>query len=137
MVVGTYGQAAAVVRAVTDAGLTVPGDVSVVAFDGDTRNSYGQIVLSTVQQHVDLMAATALDLALGLRPEPDEPPPPFEAFPAAGDSCGCATGPMLEPKQLGQPRTEAGTGVGDRPYARREPCNGISRARGNHGEASA
>ncbi len=100
MVVGTYGQAAAVVRAVTDAGLTVPGDVSVVAFDGDTRNSYGQIVLSTVQQHVDLMAATALDLALGLRPEPDEPPPPFEAFPVAGDSCGCATGPMLEPKQL-------------------------------------
>lgn len=96
IVVGTYGQAAAVLRAVTDAGLTVPGDVSVVAFDGDTRNSYGQIVLSTVQQHVDLMAATALDLALGLRPEPDEPPPPFNVFLATGDSCGCATGPMLE-----------------------------------------
>ena len=96
IVVGTYGQAAAAVRAVTDAGLTVPGDVSVVAFDGDTRNSYGQIVLSTVQQHVDLMAETALDFAVGLRPEPDLPPPPFEVFLASGDSCGCATGSMLE-----------------------------------------
>jgi LacI family transcriptional regulator, galactose operon repressor len=91
IVVGTYGQAAAVVRAATDAGLTVPRDVAVVAFDGDTRNSYSEIVLSTVQQHVDLMAETALDLAVGLRPEPDEPPPPFDVFLATGDSCGCQT----------------------------------------------
>ncbi len=93
IVVGTYGQAAAVVRALTDAGLSVPGDVAVVAFDGDTRNSYGQIVLSTVQQHVELMAETALDLALGVRPEPDEPPPPFDVYLVTGDSCGCAPGP--------------------------------------------
>jgi hypothetical protein len=42
------------------------------------------------------MAETALDLAVGLRPEPDEAPPPFDVFLASGDSCGCATGPMLE-----------------------------------------
>lgn len=75
-------------RAVTDAGLAVPGDVALVSFDGDTRSSYGQIVLSTVQQHLDTMARTAFDMVLGLAPEPDGPPPPFGVYLATGDSCG-------------------------------------------------
>src|SRR5690606_38583729 len=49
LVVGTYSRAAAALRAVTDAGLRVPEDVAVMSFDGDLRNSYAQIVLSTVQ----------------------------------------------------------------------------------------
>jgi LacI family transcriptional regulator len=93
LVVGTYGQAAAVLRAVTDAGLRVPDDVAIVAFDGDTRNSYGQIVLTTVQQQVDAMARTALDLVLGFRRETDVPADPFGVYLSTGDSCGCDMSP--------------------------------------------
>jgi len=89
LVVGTYGQAAAVLRAVTDAGLRVPDDLAVVAFDGDTRNSYGQIVLTTVQQHVEVMASTALDLVLGIRRQTDPSAESFDVYLSAGDSCGC------------------------------------------------
>jgi LacI family transcriptional regulator len=91
LVVGTYGQAAAALKAVTDAGLTVPQDVAVATFDGDARNIYGQIVLTTVQQCIEEMTATALDLLLGVR-DRDQPLPPFEVYLSVGDSCGCSTG---------------------------------------------
>jgi LacI family transcriptional regulator len=89
LVVGTYGQAAAVLSAITDAGLSIPDDVAVVAFDGDTRNSYAQIVLSTVQQQIDQMARTAVDLIAGDRPESAESMSLFDVFLSPGDSCGC------------------------------------------------
>ena len=64
LVIGTYGQSSAVVRAVTDAGRRVPDDLAIVTFDGDPRNSYAPVVLSAVQQRVDTIAETALMLAL-------------------------------------------------------------------------
>ncbi|WP_445167720.1 LacI family DNA-binding transcriptional regulator [Mycolicibacterium sp. Dal123E01] len=93
LVVGTYGQAAAVLRALADAGLTVPDDVAVVAFDGDNRNTYGQIILTTVQQPLEAMTEVALDLALGLRTESADPPALFDVSLERGESCGCALRP--------------------------------------------
>ncbi|WP_286199041.1 LacI family DNA-binding transcriptional regulator [Mycolicibacterium sp. ELW1] len=93
IVVGTYGQAAAVLRALADSGLKVPDDVAVVAFDGDNRNAYGQIILTTVQQPLEAMTEVALDLALGLRSESNCPPALFEVSLSPGESCGCAVPP--------------------------------------------
>jgi LacI family transcriptional regulator len=64
MVIGTYGQSAAVMRPVTDAGLRIPGDVRIAGFDADTANRYGQIILTTVQQPIELITRRALDRLL-------------------------------------------------------------------------
>jgi LacI family transcriptional regulator len=93
IVVATYGQAAAVLRALADTGLKVPEDVAVVAFDGDNRNAYGQTILTTVQQPLEAMTEVALDLALGLRSESTGPPALFEVNLSRGESCGCAVPP--------------------------------------------
>ena len=93
VVVGTQGQAAAVLRALSDAGLRVPDDVAVVSFDGDTRNAYGQIILTTVQQQLEAMTEVALDLALGLRAESADPPALFKVSLSRGESCGCKVPP--------------------------------------------
>lgn len=93
VVVGTQGQAAAVLRALADKGLRVPDDVAVVSFDGDTRNAYGQTILTTVQQQLEEMTEVALDLALGLRAESEGVPELFEVALSRGESCGCAVPP--------------------------------------------
>jgi LacI family transcriptional regulator len=93
VVVGTQGQAAAVLRALADAGLRVPDDVAVVSFDGDTRNAYGHIILTTVQQQLEAMIEVALDLALGLRAESAGAPALFDVSLSRGESCGCAVSP--------------------------------------------
>ena len=59
MVVGTYGQTAATIRAVIDAGLDIPNDIRMVGFDG-SDNDYGQFRLTAVQQPVDTIAHHAL-----------------------------------------------------------------------------
>ncbi len=95
LVVGTYGQTAAVLRAIQDAGLRVPEDVAVISFDGDPRNDFGAVVLSTVQQDVDVIARTALDLVLGPpagRAATSSTPLPVHLH--ATESCGC---PRVEP----------------------------------------
>lgn len=92
LVVGTYGQAAGALRAVTDAGLRVPEDVAVMAFDGDPRNSYAPIVLSTVQQHVDQIAAAALDRVLAGATE-QKTSPSIAVFLSCSESCGCGLSP--------------------------------------------
>lgn len=97
LVVGTYGQASAALRAVLDVGLRVPEDVAIVTFDGDSRNSYAPIDMSTVQQHVDVIARMALDLALGHigAAEPSRLP----VFLHAGESCGCGrSSPPIRPQ---------------------------------------
>ena len=60
MVVGTYGQSAAVLRAVAEAGLRVPDDIRIVGFDADTANSYRPITLTTVQQPIEAITRRAL-----------------------------------------------------------------------------
>lgn len=87
VVVGTYSQTAAVLRAITDAGLRIPQDVALVSFDRDPASSYDQIVLSTVQQRIGAIASTALDLALRTTE-----PSAAQVFPvelSSGESCGC------------------------------------------------
>lgn len=90
LVVGTYGQSAAVLRALTDSGFRVPRDVSVVTFDSDPRNDYEQIVLTTVQQHVEVVARQAIDLVLA---RTARGAPPAEeivgVYLHTGESCGC------------------------------------------------
>ncbi|SDI64956.1 LacI family transcriptional regulator [Rhodococcus triatomae] len=94
MVVGTYGQSAAAVRAVTDAGLGVPGDIRIVGFDADTANDYRQISLTAVQQRIDAIAGRALGCLLdesgsgGADPAPDW----SDVLLNLRESCGCAAG---------------------------------------------
>lgn len=83
LVVATFGQAAATVRAVFDAGLRVPDDIRVVGFDGSAAD-YGRPRLTAAQQPVDALARRALGRLLG---DPDE----GAAVPSlrTGESCGC------------------------------------------------
>ncbi|WP_024800160.1 LacI family DNA-binding transcriptional regulator [Nocardia sp. BMG51109] len=97
MIVGTYGQAAAALRAVKDGGFRIPRDIAVVGFDGDITNTYGQLTLTTVQQPIDTIARTALDLALRDRGSEDSRARsvPIEVFLNPGETCGCGTGPTV------------------------------------------
>lgn len=91
LIIGTYAQSAAAIRAVTDAGLQVPDDVKVVGFDADPGNSYGQIVLTAVQQPMEAIARSALDRLL------DDPAGTshgvgsglMAAALCPGETCGC------------------------------------------------
>jgi LacI family transcriptional regulator len=84
MVVGTYGQAAATMRAVFDAGLDIPGDVRLVGFDG-SDNDYAQVRLTAAQQPVDAIA----HLALGRLLDNVAAPGALEPSLRTGTSCGC------------------------------------------------
>ena len=85
-VVGTYGQTAATIRAVADAGLRIPDDIRVVGFDGSAAD-YGRLRLTTVQQPVDALAHEALGRLLGDSPLPDDG---FAPTLKVGETCGCA-----------------------------------------------
>ncbi|MEV0432605.1 LacI family DNA-binding transcriptional regulator [Nocardia sp. NPDC050413] len=89
LVVGTNGQAAAAMRAVTDAGLRVPGDLRIVGFDGGVAQQFGQITLTSVMQPIDVIAARAIGDVL----DPAEPDPatwaPMPVTLHRGESCGC------------------------------------------------
>ncbi|MEU0539671.1 LacI family DNA-binding transcriptional regulator [Nocardia sp. NPDC005978] len=91
MVVGTYGQAAAVLRAIADSGLRTPEDIAVVGFDADARNSFGQPVLTTVQQPIDVIARAALDRILS---PATAATPVVDVRLETGETCGCGIDPM-------------------------------------------
>ncbi|MDN6511623.1 MAG: LacI family transcriptional regulator [Corynebacterium sp.] len=78
-VVGTYGQAGAVLRALTDAGRDVPGGVpggvSVVTFDGGPVTGHEFFPLTSVRQDLDAVASNALALIRGAG-RADGPPAP-------------------------------------------------------------
>ncbi|MEJ6548241.1 LacI family DNA-binding transcriptional regulator [Corynebacterium sp. USCH3] len=59
LVVGTFGQAEAVVKAVVDAGQSVPGDIDVVTFDGGPVTGHALFPLTTVRQDLDAVAVNA------------------------------------------------------------------------------
>ena len=86
VVAGTYGQTSATIRAIVDAGLSIPDDIRVVGFDG-TISDYGQFDVTTVQQPVDAMTREALDQLLGA---PEAVPVHLEPALRIGNSCGCA-----------------------------------------------
>ncbi|GGK44741.1 LacI family DNA-binding transcriptional regulator [Nocardia camponoti] len=88
MVVGTYGQAAAVLRAITDANFKVAQDIRVVGFDADPTRPFAQITLSSVLQPIDAIVDEALTRLLA----PDTPPATLAPLPvtlAPAESCGC------------------------------------------------
>lgn len=85
LVVGTYGQTAATIRAVADAGLRTPDDVRIVGFDG-AATDYGRPRLTTVQQPVDVLARAALGRLLGENPSTDGQ---FVPTLRVGETCGC------------------------------------------------
>lgn len=84
-VVGTFGQAAATIRAIADAGLQIPGHTGVVGFDGGTTD-YGLLRLTAVQQPVEALARRALGRLLGEGEVCEE----FVASLRIGESCGCS-----------------------------------------------
>lgn len=85
LVVGTYAQAAATVRAIIDAGLYVPEDIRVVGFDGAAVD-YGRLRLTVAQQPVDALARQALGRLLGDGPVGGDLLPTLQV----GETCGCA-----------------------------------------------
>lgn len=90
LVVGTFHQSAAVLRALADAGLRVPEEVPVVAFDADARNAYAQIVLTTVRQDINEIARRSIDLALSPSEQGAAPPARGPVWLSIAESCGCA-----------------------------------------------
>ena len=52
------------IRALRDAGLRVPADVSVMGFDGLTVGEYTVPTLSTIRQSVDAMAQRSVDILM-------------------------------------------------------------------------
>lgn len=93
-VVGTYGQSAATIRAIADAGLRIPQDIRVVGFDGAVTD-YGRLRLTTVQQPVDALARQALGRLLGDAPAAEILDPSLRI----GDTCGCSDRPQRVPSE--------------------------------------
>lgn len=95
LVVGTYGQMAATIRAVIDAGLDIPDDIRVVGFDGNDNDfrDYAQFRLTTAQQPVDAIACQALDRLLKVPGvATSAPAQPLAPSLRIGNSCGCRAG---------------------------------------------
>jgi LacI family transcriptional regulator len=91
VVIGTYGQASATIRAIIDAGLDIPNDIRVVGFDGGSHD-YGQFRLTTAQQPVDTIAHHALSQLLDdptARSLETTPPDLTESSLQIGETCGC------------------------------------------------
>lgn len=93
IVVGTNAQAAATLRAITDAQLAVPEQIRVVGFDTDAARQFAQITLASVQQPIEEITRHALDRLLGPSTETANAPEPMPVVLAPGESCGCA-GPL-------------------------------------------
>ncbi len=85
IIVGTYGQSAATIRAITDAGLPIPDRVRVVGFDGGT-DDYSQPRLTAAQQPVAALARRALGQLLGECGVDEEVTTSLRI----GDTCGCS-----------------------------------------------
>lgn len=66
ILVGSDIQAAGVLRALRDLGRTPGTDVAVIAYDGTKGAEYTYPRLTTISQPIDLMAATIIELLVGL-----------------------------------------------------------------------
>jgi LacI family transcriptional regulator len=82
-------QAIGILRAVREAGLTVPGDIAIASFDGSVESEYSWPALTTVEQPVRAMAEAAVAALVGAgRGEPAQ----HRIFPTqlrVRQSCGC------------------------------------------------
>ncbi|GAA2752794.1 LacI family DNA-binding transcriptional regulator [Amnibacterium kyonggiense] len=79
--------AVGVLRAALDLGLSVPGDLAVVSYDGTDEARFAASPLTTIEQPRDAMAALAVDLLLAGAREPDHHA--FAAPLVVRRSCGC------------------------------------------------
>ncbi|MEZ2388483.1 LacI family DNA-binding transcriptional regulator [bacterium RCC_150] len=82
-------QAVGILRAIREAGLSVPDDIAVTSFDGSVEAEYSWPALTTVEQPVWLMAEAAVSALVG---EQREEPPAHRVFPTklrVRQSCGC------------------------------------------------
>jgi LacI family transcriptional regulator len=86
-------QAVGILRAIHEAGLTVPGDIALSSFDGSAEAEYSWPPLTTVEQPVRDMAEAAVAALVGARRGEQ---PEHRTFPTAlrvRQSCGCAPAP--------------------------------------------
>ncbi|MDG4668246.1 LacI family DNA-binding transcriptional regulator [Mycobacterium sp. 236(2023)] len=90
IVVGTFLQSAAVLRALADAAVRVPEDVPVVTFDADARNAYAPLSLTAVQQDIGEIARRSIDLALRTSADRADPGVLSDVSLAVAASCGCS-----------------------------------------------
>lgn len=91
--VSTDQQAIGVLRAVVDAGLTIPGDLAVIGFDGIAEGGYTVPRLATVQQPLGAMAQRAIGLLLREAPTDEHCHEVFPMTLVPRGSCGCPDEP--------------------------------------------
>jgi LacI family transcriptional regulator len=84
LVVGTFGQTSATLRAVVDAGLAVGTEIRVVGFDGHPHD-YGQFDVTAAHQPVATITARAVARLLD-EPTSDDP---IAVSLHIGVTCGC------------------------------------------------
>jgi LacI family transcriptional regulator len=97
VVAGTFGQAAATIRAVVDAGLDIPHDIRIAGFDG-SAGDYGQFRLTAAQQPVEVIADRALSRLLddeSVGGSQNATPDGIEPSLRIGNSCGCSATPPI------------------------------------------
>ncbi|MBO1269763.1 LacI family DNA-binding transcriptional regulator [Arthrobacter cavernae] len=82
-------QAVGIMRAIHESGLSVPGDIAVVSFDGTIAAEYAWPTLTTVAQPVQAMAEAAVAALVDVRKGGE---PQHQVFPTElliRQSCGC------------------------------------------------
>jgi LacI family transcriptional regulator len=91
IVAGNNSMTIGVMQAVRDAGLAVPRDVAVAAFDDFAWADLFSPRLTVVAQPFGEIAATAVEMLLGRIAEPDAPPTTRRLAPrlVIRESCGC------------------------------------------------
>ena len=79
--------AVGLLRALHEAGVSIPGDVAVVSFDGTAESEFSWPPLTVVRQPIQAMAQAAVDLVDTPEPTPAHHEFPMELIVRA--SCGC------------------------------------------------
>lgn len=82
-------QGIGILRAIHEAGLTVPGDIALVSFDGSIESEYSWPALTTVAQPVRAMAESAVRALVGERRERELQHRIFPTELIIRQSCGC------------------------------------------------
>jgi LacI family transcriptional regulator len=83
-------QAIGILRAIHEAGLTVPGDIALTSFDGAAEAEYSWPALTTVEQPVRVMAEAAVNALVGAARGRAAEHRIFPTELRIRQSCGCA-----------------------------------------------
>ncbi|MFW2513767.1 EAL domain-containing protein [Demequina sp. SO4-13] len=107
LVVGTDRNAIGLMGALRRAGLTVPDDLAIVAFDNNAAGMFAIPSLTSVDprfDHVGALAGRLLLAAMRGETVPNETITPGAATLMLRESCGCAADSPHRPADAGQPR---------------------------------